>query len=102
MQAIVHPLPATSRIQHAPVAPTRTLPRSDATASAPPANRLHRPQSRRPLAPAFANPDPMQCTVLPARCRLQHVVNVGSAVDDRRFALKAAAKATILSATVPA
>ncbi|KAL6003708.1 hypothetical protein ACLOJK_004254, partial [Asimina triloba] len=91
MQATVHPLPITSCIQHAPAAPTRTLPRSDATTSAPPANRLHRPQSRRPLAPAFTNPDPMQRT---------HVVNVGSAVDDRRFALKAAAKATELAATV--
>ncbi|KAL6004620.1 hypothetical protein ACLOJK_005175 [Asimina triloba] len=37
----------------------------------------------------------------PRNCHLQHVVNVGSAVDDRRFALKVAAKATVLAATVP-
>ncbi|KAL6010274.1 hypothetical protein ACLOJK_000705 [Asimina triloba] len=101
MQATVHPLPATVAARARTAASTRTLPRSDATTSAPPANRLHRPQSRRSLAPAFANPDPVQFTVPAASCRLQHVVNVGSIVDDRRFALKAAAKATILAATVP-
>ncbi|KAL6003946.1 hypothetical protein ACLOJK_004492, partial [Asimina triloba] len=33
MQATVHPLPAMICIQHAPAAPTRTLPRSDITAT---------------------------------------------------------------------
>ncbi|KAL6000653.1 hypothetical protein ACLOJK_024354 [Asimina triloba] len=37
----------------------------------------------------------------PCSCRLQHVVNIGSAVDDRRFTLKAAAKATVPATTVP-
>ncbi|KAL5977911.1 hypothetical protein ACLOJK_036934 [Asimina triloba] len=37
----------------------------------------------------------------PCNCHLQHVVNFGNAVDDRRFALKAAAKATVPAATVP-
>ncbi|KAL5999773.1 hypothetical protein ACLOJK_038058 [Asimina triloba] len=36
----------------------------------------------------------------PCSYRFQHVVNVGSAVDDLRFALKAAAKATAPAATV--
>ncbi|KAL5987157.1 hypothetical protein ACLOJK_041154, partial [Asimina triloba] len=30
----------------------------------------------------------------PCSCRLQHIVNIGSAVDDRRFTLKAATKVT--------
>ncbi|KAL6004621.1 hypothetical protein ACLOJK_005176 [Asimina triloba] len=37
----------------------------------------------------------------PRNCRLQHVINVGSAINDRRFALKVAAKAIVLAATVP-
>ncbi|KAL6010964.1 hypothetical protein ACLOJK_001407 [Asimina triloba] len=50
------------------------------------------------VPPAFAEVAHVNA---PCSYRLQHVVNVGSAVDDRRFALKAAAKATVPVATVP-
>ncbi|KAL5979456.1 hypothetical protein ACLOJK_019360, partial [Asimina triloba] len=47
-----------------------------------------RPRRVRSCCP-FCPPSPK-----PPTCRLQHIVNVGSAIDDRRFALKATAKAT--------
>ncbi|KAL5980198.1 hypothetical protein ACLOJK_036665 [Asimina triloba] len=75
------------------------------------ATTRRRPQSRyhhqmsptKPLpaaTPAFADPNPMHCTARPSRHH-QHVINVGSVVDDRRFALMAAVKATVTAATRP-
>ncbi|KAL5979166.1 hypothetical protein ACLOJK_019064 [Asimina triloba] len=59
--------------------------------------RRRTPSRTLPVPLAFAEAAHMNA---PCSSRLQHVVNVGSAVDDRRFALKAAAKATVPAAIV--
>ncbi|KAL6005121.1 hypothetical protein ACLOJK_005682 [Asimina triloba] len=63
------------------------------------AHRPRRCQQPLPVPPAFAEAAHVNA---PCSSRLQHVVNVSSTVDDRRrrFALKAAAKATVPAATV--
>ncbi|KAL6013474.1 hypothetical protein ACLOJK_003972 [Asimina triloba] len=77
------------------------------TATAPPSSAHHAcmwlprrrtPSRTLPVPAAFAEAAHVNA---PCSCRLQHVVNIGSAVDDRRFASNAAAKATVLAATMP-
>ncbi|KAL5979726.1 hypothetical protein ACLOJK_019637, partial [Asimina triloba] len=77
------------RLQEAPITVEQHLVRP---LSVPPSHDDARHRGRCPFRP----PSPK-----PPTSRLQHVVNVCSAIDDRRFALNATAKATVPAATVP-
>ncbi|KAL5999306.1 hypothetical protein ACLOJK_040757 [Asimina triloba] len=104
--------PRSSNPGHPSEAPAAALPEvahchRRRIATAPPSSAHHAcmwlprqrtPSRTLPVPPAFAEAAHVNA---PCSCRLQHVFNIGSAVNDRRFALNAAAKATVLAATVP-